>query len=222
LPKAHFRLERAAIKEGHAAVAGIDEAGRGPLAGPVVAAAVILDPRRLPKGLADSKVLTAERREELYEAVVAKAVRFGVGVVDVATIDSVNILNATFLAMRQAVDQLGEPPHLAIVDGNRAPALPCVVRTVIDADALCLSVAAASILAKVTRDRLMVELDATCPGYGFASHKGYSTPEHLAALKSLGASPHHRVSFAPVAECLGLPTSRRKTARDPDTPDLFG
>lgn len=222
MPKAHFRLERTAIKEGHAAVAGIDEAGRGPLAGPVVAAAVILDPRRLPKGLADSKALTAERREELYEVVVAKAVRFGVGVVDVATIDSVNILNATFLAMRQAVDQLGEPPQLAIVDGNRAPSLPCLVRTVIDADARCLSVAAASILAKVTRDRLMIELDAACPGYGFASHKGYSTPEHLAALKALGASPHHRVSFAPVAECLGLPVNRRKSGRDPDTPDLFG
>jgi ribonuclease HII len=228
VPKAHFRLERAALKEGHAIVAGVDEAGRGPLAGPVVAAAVVLDPKRLPKGAADSKTLTPERRDALYDIIIATA-RVGVGVVDVATIDSVNILNATFLAMRQAVDRLASPPglapelapDLAIVDGNRAPALACRVRTLVDGDALCLSIAAASIVAKVTRDRLMVALDAECPGYGFAAHKGYSTPEHLAALKALGASPHHRVSFAPVAERLGLTVARRRPLRDPDTPDLF-
>jgi len=220
VPKAHFRLERAALREGHASIAGVDEAGRGPLAGPVVAAAVILDPERLPKGANDSKALTPARREALFEVILATA-RVGVGVVDVATIDSVNILNATFLAMRQAVGKLGAPPALAIVDGNRAPALPCLVRTLVDGDALCLSIAAASIVAKVTRDRLMVALDAECPGYGFAGHKGYSTPEHLAALKALGPSPHHRVSFAPVAECLGRPAVRRKAARDPSTPDLF-
>lgn len=211
MPKAHFRLERAALREGHAIVAGVDEAGRGPLAGPVVAAAVVLDPKRLPKGAADSKTLTADRRETLYDIILATA-RVGVGVVDVATIDSVNILNATFLAMRQAVERLDRPPDLAIVDGNRAPALACRVRTLVDGDALCLSIAAASIVAKVTRDRLMVALDAECPGYGFAAHKGYSTPEHLAALKALGASPHHRVSFAPVAQCLGLAVVRRRAS----------
>ncbi len=221
MAKAHFRHERAAFKEGHTVVAGVDEAGRGPLAGPVVAAAVILDPNKLPKGVADSKALTAERREELY-AIIVKRARFGVGIVDVATIDSVNILNATFLAMRQAVDGLGAAPDLAFVDGNRAPSLCCSVRTLIDGDAISMSIAAASIIAKVTRDRLMVELDAQCPGYGFASHKGYSTPEHLAALKALGASPHHRVSFAPVAECLGLPVREKtRSIRDPNTPDLF-
>jgi len=211
VPKAHFRLERAALREGHAIVAGVDEAGRGPLAGPVVAAAVVLDPKRLPQGAADSKTLTPERREALYEIILATA-RVGVGVVDVATIDSVNILNATFLAMRQAVERLDRPPDLAIVDGNRAPALACRVRTLVDGDALCLSIAAASIVAKVTRDRLMVALDAECPGYGFAAHKGYATPEHLAALKALGASPHHRVSFAPVAQCLGLAVVRRRAS----------
>ncbi len=220
MPKAHFRLERAALSEGHAIVAGVDEAGRGPLAGPVVAAAVVLDPQRLPEGAADSKTLTPDRRETLYDIILAIA-RVGVGVVDVATIDRVNILNATLLAMRQAVERLDRLPDLAIVDGNRAPSLPCRVRTLVDGDAHCLSIAAASIVAKVTRDRLMAALDAECPGYGFAAHKGYATPAHLAALKALGASPHHRVSFAPVAERLGLQAPRRRPRRNPGAPDLF-
>ena len=131
---------------------------------------------------------------------------------DVATIDSLNILNATLLAMRVAVERLDRAPDLAIVDGNRAPVLACRVRTLVDGDAHCLSVAAASIVAKVTRDRLMAALDAECPGYGFAAHKGYPTPEHRAALKALGASPHHRVSFAPVAERLGLAVARRRAS----------
>jgi ribonuclease HII len=193
----HYRLERRAAKEGFVVVAGVDEAGCAPLAGPVVAAAVILDPKRTPKGINDSKKLTPQAREILFAAITATA-QYGVGIAEVARIDADNILNARLWAMAQAVEALVPLPALALVDGNRAPALPCPVRTVIGGDGISVSIAAASIVAKVTRDRIMSDLDALWPGYGFAEHKGYSTPAHNAALSRLGPSPHHRRSFAPV------------------------
>jgi ribonuclease HII len=193
----HYRLERKAIEEGFFVIAGVDEAGCGPLAGPVVAAAVVLDRRRTPKGIDDSKKLNPEAREILYAAITARA-RWAVGIADVARIDSDNILNARLWAMARAVEALDLEPQLALVDGNRAPGTMCRVLTVIGGDAISLSIAAASIIAKVTRDRLMCELDRECPGYGFARHKGYGTPAHHVALACLGPSPHHRRSFAPV------------------------
>jgi ribonuclease HII len=200
--KPDYRLERKAKREGFFSVAGVDEAGCAPLAGPVVAAAVVLDPRRIPPGIDDSKKLTPEARDILYAAITAQA-RFAIGIADVARIDADNILNARLWAMARAVEALGLPPTLVLVDGNRAPAVGCRVRTVIGGDAISLSIAAASIIAKVTRDRLMCELDAQWPGYGFARHKGYGTPAHCAALARLGPSPHHRRSFAPVRLLIG-------------------
>lgn len=197
-------LEDEALSSGARFVAGVDEAGRGPLAGPVVAAAVILERRQVPQGIADSKVLTAGRREVLYEAIMATS-RVGIAMADVARIDRENILNATLWAMAEAVARLAEPPSLCLIDGNRAPALAVPARTVIGGDALCMSIAAASIIAKVTRDRLMARLDEKFPGYGFARHKGYGTREHLQALRRLGPCRHHRTSFAPVRELIGPP-----------------
>ncbi len=196
-PRPHYRLERKALKEGFVAIAGVDEAGCAPLAGPVVAAAVMLDPKRTPRGINDSKKLTPEAREDLYGAITAKA-QWAVGIADVARIDTDNILNARLWAMARAVEALALLPDLVLVDGNRAPGVSCRCRTVIGGDGISLSIAAASIVAKVTRDRLMRALDAQCPGYGFASHKGYGTPAHHSALARLGPSPHHRRSFAPV------------------------
>jgi ribonuclease HII len=198
----HYRLERKAMKEGFLLVAGTDEAGCAPLAGPVVAAAVVLDPKRIPKGINDSKKLTPEAREVLFAAITARA-RWAVGIADVARIDTDNILNARLWAMARAVEELGVAPDLVLVDGNRAPGLACPARTVIAGDAVSVSIAAASIIAKVTRDRLMCELDAQWPGYGFARHKGYGTPDHCTALARLGPSPHHRRSFAPVRLLIG-------------------
>jgi ribonuclease HII len=194
-----FRHERRALKNGAACVAGIDEAGRGPLAGPVVAAAVILDPKRLPKGVRDSKQLPPERREELYAIIIERA-EVGLGVVEVDEIDRINILNATFLAMVKAIDGLRRAPALALIDGHIAPKLSCAAQCIVDGDAKSLSVAAASIIAKVTRDRMMMALHTAFPYYGFASHKGYSTPEHYDALRRYGPCLHHRRSFAPVRE----------------------
>jgi ribonuclease HII len=185
-------------------VAGIDEAGRGPLAGPVYAAAVILDPARLPRGLDDSKAMTAEAREKAFEKIMERALAVGVGVADVAEIDAINILQATMLAMRRASEQLKLAPVKALVDGNRAPALACPVETIVDGDAKSISIAAASIIAKVTRDRVMCALDAAHPGYNWASNKGYGTRDHLEALDRLGPSVHHRRSFSPIAQ-LKLP-----------------
>lgn len=193
----NFDVEREALTRGFARVAGIDEAGRGPWAGPVVAAAVILDPDDLPDGLNDSKKLTHARREELHGIILAKA-EVGIGIVDVAVIDRDNILQATYAAMIQAVAALTSAPLFALVDGNRAPKLACPVETVIEGDGKCLSIAAASIIAKVTRDRLMIDLDRQCPGYGFAKHKGYGTAEHQVALARLGPTAHHRRSFEPI------------------------
>lgn len=183
-------------------VAGIDEVGRGPLAGPVVAAAVILDPARPIKGLADSKVLTELRREALAVEIEAKALAWAIGRAEVAEIDTINILQASLLAMRRAVLALGRAPDHAQVDGDRCPSLPCTVEAIVRGDSLIPAISAASILAKVSRDREMVELDRCYPGYGFADHKGYGTAAHLDALRRLGPTPLHRRSFAPVRACL--------------------
>ncbi len=183
-------------------IAGVDEAGRGPLAGPVVAAAVILDPARPVSGLADSKLLAPARREQLAEIIRERALSWAVAQASVEEIDRLNILQATLLAMCRAVQQLGLTPQQVLVDGNQAPPLACPVRTVVRGDASVPAISAASILAKVSRDRIMVELDARYPDYGFARHKGYPTAEHLAALARAGASPQHRTSFAPVRNCL--------------------
>jgi ribonuclease HII len=192
----NFSRERKAIVLGKI-VCGVDEAGRGPLAGPVIAAAVVLDPSRIPKGLNDSKQLNEAKREALFEAIMTSA-SVGIGVVEAGVIDRINILQATLLAMRQAVMQLAQQPHLALVDGNRKPPLSCDVETIIKGDGKCASIAAASIIAKVTRDRMMLVLDAQYPLYGFSNHKGYGTKAHLAAIAAHGPCPLHRRSFAPL------------------------
>ena len=183
-------------------VAGVDEAGRGPLAGPVVAAAVILDPRQPIAGLADSKKLTARRRERLFDAIRAKAVCCAVAEASVEEIDRLNILQATLLAMQRAVAGLRLPPAKVLVDGNRLPRLAMRAEAVVGGDARVAAISAASILAKVTRDRWCVEVDAQWPQYGFAAHKGYGTAAHLAALQAHGPCALHRRSFAPVAAAL--------------------
>lgn len=178
--------------------AGVDEAGRGPLAGPVVAAAVILDPQRPIEGLADSKVLSAARREVLAQLIRARALCWGLGRAETQEIDRLNILQASLLAMQRAVAALGRIPELVLVDGDRAPPLAYPVQTIVRGDATVQAISAASILAKVARDAEMSALDARYPGYAFARHKGYPTREHLLALDRLGVSPVHRLSFAPV------------------------
>ena len=192
-----FRRERALIKRGIWPVAGCDEAGRGPLAGPVVAAAVVLDPKRIPKGIDDSKRLTPERREELFDQICATA-SFAVAYGSTARIDRDNILRASLWALKRAVHALPEMPKHVFVDGRDRLDTQCDCEAVIGGDGLIVSIAAASIIAKVTRDRLMCALAQDCPGYGFESHKGYSVPEHLEALLRLGPTVHHRRLFAPV------------------------
>jgi ribonuclease HII len=179
-------------------VCGVDEAGRGPWAGPVSAAAVILDPWKVPKGLNDSKALTAKQREALELEIMDKAVAYAVAFASVQEIAELNILHAAGLAMRRAVEALKVAPAFALVDGNYAFALPCPVKTVVKGDALSCSIAAASILAKVARDRLMQQMDGLYPGYGFASHKGYHAKIHVEALRTLGPCPEHRMGWAPV------------------------
>ena len=189
-----MRLEKASPTP----VCGVDEAGRGPWAGPVCAAAVILAPRRVPKGLDDSKKLSAAQRQVLEVEIKARAVAWAVGFASVEEIAELNILHATGLAMRRAVQSLTVEPVHALVDGNYTFPLPCPVKTVVRGDSLSCSIAAASILAKTARDRLMGELDALYPGYGFAAHKGYGAPVHARALMELGPSPAHRMSWAPI------------------------
>jgi ribonuclease HII len=180
-------------------LAGVDEAGRGPLAGPVVAAAVILDELRPIQGLADSKVLSPRRRELLFEQIMARSLCCSVGQASVQEIDALNILQATLLAMRRAVDGLRLKPVKVLVDGNRLPALPMLAQAIVGGDAKVAAISAASIVAKVTRDRWCEQVHERFPQYGFDRHKGYGTAEHLAALSRHGASPEHRRSFAPVA-----------------------
>ncbi|OIN91463.1 MAG: ribonuclease HII [Comamonadaceae bacterium CG1_02_60_18] len=183
-------------------IAGVDEAGRGPLAGPVLAAAVILDDLNPIAGLADSKKLTALRREQLFHEIRAKALCFAVAQASVAEIEQLNILQATLLAMRRAVQGLRLSPKLVLVDGNRLPVLPMRAEAVVKGDALVAAISAASILAKVTRDHWCIDYDQAYPQYGFAQHKGYGTAQHLAALRQHGACPEHRKTFVPVAQVL--------------------
>jgi ribonuclease HII len=203
-PPPDLALERAAIRRGAGVVAGVDEAGRGPLAGPVVVAAVILNPRRVPAGLDDSKKLTPEVREAFYEKLLTVAT-VSVAVAPPAVIARLNILWATMWAMRQAVLGLALTPDHVLIDGNMLPKdLPCGAEAVIGGDGRSVSIAAASIVAKVTRDRMCRIMDCEEPHFGFASHKGYSAPLHLAALVEHGPGRHHRLGFAPCAEALRL------------------
>ena len=185
-------------------VAGVDEVGRGPLCGPVIAAAVILDPARPIAGLNDSKKLTARQREALFDIICDQALAWSLGRAEVAEIDQLNILHATMLAMQRAVAGLSVQPQLAYIDGNRCPTLPCRAEAVVKGDSRVPEIAAASIIAKVTRDREMVVMDQQWPGYGIAGHKGYPTAAHMAALKKLGPAPIHRRSFKPVRVLLEL------------------
>ena len=204
-----FRRERAAMKRGVFPVAGVDEAGRGPLAGPVVAAAVILDPKRIPRGLDDSKKLDHAAREKLYARICATA-QVGVAFGSRARIDRDNIRQASLWALRQAVLALPVRPRLVFVDGIDRIDCGCDCQAVVSGDALVLSISAASIVAKVTRDRLMVRIGAAHPGYGFERHMGYSVPEHFRALARLGPCEHHRSSFAPVALARGEVSLRQE------------
>ncbi len=191
-----WEFEHAATEEGFSLICGVDEAGRGPLAGPVCAAAVILPPDLELEGLNDSKKLSEKRREALYPLICEQALAYGIAFASEQEIDEINILQATFLAMRRAVEQLGQKPDLALVDGNREPDFGDIpVRTIIKGDSRSANIAAASILAKVTRDRFMLEQDAVYPQYGFAVHKGYGTQKHYAALREYGPCPIHRRSF---------------------------
>lgn len=203
-----LRHERRAWDTGYARVAGVDEAGRGPLAGPVVAAAVVFERAFVEReagalfhGLTDSKQLSPARRERFFELLHQQAaVRLACGQADVAEIDALNILRATHLAMARALSALRPAAEFALVDGLPVTGLPCPSLAIVQGDARSLSIAAASVVAKVTRDRLMRDLDRTCPGYGFAEHKGYGTAAHLAALRRLGPTPHHRRTFGPVRQ----------------------
>jgi ribonuclease HII len=197
VPGPSFSLER----PHPAPVAGVDEAGRGPLAGPVVAAAVIFDRRRVPRGIDDSKRLTAEARAAL-SAKLHRCAAVGIGMASVEEIDRINIFHATMLAMARAVDALGIAPAVVLVDGNALPKWSHNARAIVGGDALCLSIAAASIIAKHHRDGLMLAYDSDHPGYGWSSNKGYATPDHRAALVRLGPSPLHRRSFSPVAQLM--------------------
>lgn len=203
MSKPHFRSEKVLAARGVWPVAGVDEAGRGPLAGPVVAAAVVLDPSRLPGGIDDSKKLSAARRDAGYEAILEQALSIAIGIASVTEIDQMNIRQATLTAMRRAIAGLSPGPQHVLIDGNALPArLPCDAQTMVKGDAISLSIAAASIVAKVTRDRLMILLDEEFPAYGFSGHMGYGTPAHLNALLRHGPCPHHRRGFAPVRAAL--------------------
>ena len=198
----HYIYESRLLKTISGPICGVDEVGRGPLAGPVMAAAVILDRKRIPKGLNDSKQLDEKTREELFPRIMETAIAVGVGEASVGEIDLVNIRQATHLAMARAVRALSVAAEFALVDGNDAPALPCKCDTLVDGDARSVSIAAASIIAKVTRDRLMLRLHDEHPGYNWKSNKGYGTPEHYAGLRLHGVTIHHRRSFAPIHNML--------------------
>jgi ribonuclease HII len=207
-----LRYEKELWDQGHLLLGGVDEAGMAPLAGPVVAAAVVLPRGFRPRGIDDSKkILDPERREELAHEVKAAALTWAVGRAEVEEIDQINIYHAGLLAMRRAVEGLACVPHFLLVDARRVPGISCPQRGIIHGDALSLTIAAASIIAKTTRDALMKHMDERYPGYGLAKHKGYPTPEHCERLKALGASPIHRRSFARVREALGLPVEGEQT-----------
>jgi ribonuclease HII len=197
-----WKLERAARKAGAMRIAGVDEVGRGPMFGPVVAAAVILAPRCRLEGLNDSKQLSEKKRNQLDVEIRANAVAYAIAAVDVDTIDRINIRHASLLAMRRAVEQLALTPDYLLIDGVDTIDWACPQQAIVQGDATSFSIAAASVLAKVYRDRLLVELDGVYPGYGLASHKGYCSAEHLAALARLGPTPLHRKNWSPVAQAL--------------------
>lgn len=201
--KPTFELEAAELQLGMMPIAGVDEAGRGPWAGPVVAAAVILDPARIPDNIDDSKAMDEDSRAFLYNRIM-KVADVGVGIAELERIDRDNILGATLWAMSEAVAALKSQPRLVLIDGNKAPRMAVATRTIVKGDAKCLSIAAASIVAKVTRDRIMMAMARDYPGYGFERHKGYGTPEHQAAITRLGVCALHRRSFKPVQLALGL------------------
>ena len=207
----NYIFEQRILKMMAGPIAGVDEAGRGPLAGPVVAAAVILNRKKIPKGLNDSKKMTAEARETAFAAILDCAIAVGIGEASVDEIDLINIRQATHLAMARAVRALAVAPMFALVDGNDAPALPCPCDTIVEGDGRSVSIASASIVAKVTRDRLMIALHGEHPGYGWITNKGYGTGEHLEALGRLGPCRHHRRSFAPVHNIL-WPTNSRDSS----------
>lgn len=186
----------------HQCIAGVDEVGRGPLAGPVVAAAVILDPNQPIDGLADSKKLTEKKREQLAIEIQAKALAWCIARAEVEEIDTINILQASLLAMKRAVEGLNVSPSLALIDGNKLPDLTCEMEAIIKGDSKEACISAASIIAKVARDNEMVEMDKLYPGYGFAQHKGYPTKRHRQAIEELGVTPIHRTSYAPVQKLL--------------------
>lgn len=179
-------------------ICGVDEAGRGPIAGPVVAAAVILDPRKIPAGLKDSKLLKPKAREALFETILEDALAVGVGEASVNEIDSINILQATLLAMQRAVSHLSIQPDIVLVDGNQCPVLPYTTEAIIKGDQKIVQISAASIIAKVYRDRLMLQLSRLYPEYGFDVHAGYPTKFHVSQLQTFGVTPHHRRTFGPV------------------------
>lgn len=201
-PRPTFEIERRILHQGHSPVAGVDEAGRGPWAGPVVAAAIVLNSSDIPEGIDDSKALTEDVRQQIYDRILASGAHHGIGIAEVDRIDQYNILKATLWAMEKAIENLPVLPQYVLVDGNAAPQLKCQIQTIIQGDSKSLSIAAASILAKVTRDRIMCTYEDQYPGYGFARHKGYGTPEHKAALGRLGLTPLHRRSFKPIQHLL--------------------
>jgi ribonuclease HII len=195
----NFRIERDLLRDGAAHVAGVDEVGRGPLAGPVAVAAVILNPLDLPRGVDDSKALPAAERERLYEIILKKALSISLAFASADEIDALNIRGATLAAMARAVNALSLSPAFALIDGRDQPqGLCCAARAIVGGDALCLSIAAASIVAKVARDRMMIRLDSHYPDYGFARHVGYATSFHRDAIARLGPTPFHRLSFSPL------------------------
>lgn len=193
-----FRLEARLLRQGVWPVAGVDEVGRGPLAGPVAAAAVILDPKRLPRGLDDSKALTQKEREAAFERIMEKALAVSVAFVTPAEIDAMNIRQASLAAMVRAVSTLSLPPAFALVDGSDPPRVPCPCRTIVKGDASALSIAAASIVAKVARDSMMRRLSLLYPAYGFETNAGYAAKRHLEALDAHGPTPAHRLTFSPI------------------------
>jgi ribonuclease HII len=212
MPQPDFSFEQVAIAQG-LVPCGIDEAGRGPWAGPVVAAAVILDPHCIPSGLNDSKALTEARREALYAPIMAQS-QVGIGIASAALIDEINILQATYRAMAEALAALADAATLALVDGNRAPPLSIRTQTIIGGDGKSLSIAAASIIAKVTRDRMLHDMDKLYPVYGFGRHKGYGTAQHAQAIQDFGVCPEHRRSFKPVALTIGRQFDSRGSHED--------
>ncbi len=196
-----FKIEREYMRRLEGPVAGVDEAGRGPWSGPVVAAAVILDPNNIPDGLDDSKQLKPAARDALFDQLTATAT-IGLGVADVARIDRDNILHATMWAMVQALGDLGASPAIALIDGNRCPDCSCPTKAIVKGDGKSVSIAAASIIAKVSRDRMMLDLAKTYPGYGWERNKGYGTKDHKTGIQNLGVTPHHRRSFRPIREAI--------------------